>query len=182
LLLFVCFSSVPASAQDGLGFYGIGGGLGFVSVSPTGLSGSSSGFGLNARVDMGEITTNLRLVPEISYWSVSEDITFFGETWEQKWSDFAINANVQYHFDVEGSFAPYVGGGLGLNFISLTVTESFFGETFSASASTTEFGINLIGGALLNLDGPISPFAEFRYHVVSNFNHLMILAGIIYEL
>jgi hypothetical protein len=56
------------------------------------------------------------------------------------------------------------------------------GETVSASTSTTEIGLNLIGGALLNLAGPVTPYAEFRYVVVSNMNHLMLQAGIMYAL
>ncbi len=180
-VVLCCVLLIGSTSAQGLGFYGIGGGVGLVNVSQD-LGSSTSGFGLNARVNMGELTTNLRLVPEVNFWSVSEDFGFFGESFTWTWRDFAINANVQYFFDLEGSFEPFVGGGLGLNFISLSFTESFGGETFSATGSTTEIGVNLLGGALINLDGPISPYGEFRYVLVSGMNHLMIQAGIMYAL
>lgn len=180
LVVFCLIFGGRAVSQD-IGFYGIGGGVGFVNVSH-GVGSSSSGFGLNARANLGEITTNLRLVPEISYWSVSENFGMFGDSFKWTWSDIAINANVHYFFNLEGSFEPYVGGGLGLNIISLNYTDSFMGETWSASSSTTEIGFNLIGGASLDLGGALSPFGEFRYVVVSGINHLMIKAGIMYGL
>jgi opacity protein-like surface antigen len=178
LALFFCFIATGLVFGQGLGFYAIGGGLGFVNVSNSGES--LSGFGFNARANLGDITSNLRLVPEIYYWSTSKD---FGEGVEWKFSDFALNANVQYRFEMEGSFEPYVGGGLGLNFVSSTVSASipFFG-TSSFSATTTEFGLNLLGGANFNMAGKIVPWGEVRYVIVSNMNHFMITAGILYYL
>jgi hypothetical protein len=164
---------------QGIGFYGIGGGLGFTNVSVS--SESMSGLSFHARAELGEIIENLHIVPELSYWSVSEDFgdDILGGSYEWKFSDFAINANVQYRIDMEGSIAPYVGGGLGLNFVSSTVDVPFFG---SVSATDTKIGLNLLGGAHLNLEGNIKPYAEFRYVVVSDMGHLMIMAGIVYFL
>jgi outer membrane immunogenic protein len=170
----LCLLFVTAAPAQGIGFYAIGGGVGFVNVSPSGAD-SQSGFGFNARADLGEIIPNLRLVPEINYWSVSESAE--GYSW--KWSDFAINGNVQYHIDVEGSIQPYVGGGLGLNFVTFSVPNIF---GVGGSVSSTEIGINLIGGALFNLSGNLTPYGEIRYVLVSNMNHLMIQAGIMYAL
>jgi outer membrane immunogenic protein len=175
----LCLLLVTAAPAQGIGLYDIGGGLGFVSVSPSGTSESFTGFGFNARANLGELTTNLYLVPELNFWSTSKDIG--GGTW--KFSDFAINGNVQYRFDMDGSIQPYVGGGLGLNFVKSTVEiDDFFGFGGSVSATDTEIGINLIGGALFNLEGNITPFGELRYVLVSNMNHLMIQAGIMYAL
>lgn len=181
LVVFCCILIAGAASAQGLAFYGIGGGVGLVNVSQ-GFESSQSGFGLNARADLGDLTTNLRLVPEVNFWSVSEEFGFGDESFSWTWRDVAINANVQYVFDLEGTFQPFLGGGLGLHFITLSMTDSFMGETFSATGSTTEIGVNLIGGALLNLDGPVSPYGEFRYVLVSGINHLMIQAGIMYAL
>ncbi len=178
-VVFCCVLIVGSTSAQGLAFWGIGGGMGFVNVS-NGFGSSTSGFGLNARADIGDIAKNLRLIPEINFWSVSENFDFFDESFKWTWRDFAVNANVHYFFDVEGSLQPFLGGGLGLNFITLSFTDTFMEETFSASSSTTEIGVNLIGGAQLNLDGPVKPYAEFRYVLVSNMNHLMIQAGIMY--
>ena len=180
IALFFCFFLTGLVFGQGLGFYAIGGGLGFVNVSPSGADESMSGFGINARANLGDITSNLRLVPEIYYWSTSKD---FGEGAEWKFSDFALNANVQYRFETEGSFEPYVGGGLGLNIVSSTVSVSipFFGSS-SITGTTTEFGLNLLGGAHFNMDGNLIPWGEVRYVLVSNMNHLMITAGILYYL
>ncbi len=164
---------------QGIGFYAIGGGLGFVNVSPGASDESLSGFGFHARANMGDLTKGLRLIPEIHYWSTSKDF----EGAELKFSDFAINANVQYRFETEGSVEPYLGGGLGLNFVSSTVGVSipFFGSS-SVSATTMEIGFNLLGGAHFNLDGNLTPFGEVRYVLASNMNHFIIMAGVLYYL
>ena len=162
-----------------IGFYGIGGGLGFTSVSTSGEA--LSGLSFHARAELGEIIENLYIVPEISYWSVSKDFgdDILGGNYEWSFSDFAINANVQYRFEMEGSIVPYAGGGLGLNFVSSTVEVPFFGKV---SGSDTKIGLNLLGGAHMNLEGNIKPYAEFRYVVVSTMNHFMLMAGVVYFL
>src|SRR5208283_171280 len=137
-----------------LALHDIGGGIGYTSVSFTNGGSSSQslgGFLIAAHANLGELAKDLTLVPDIEYLSTSTTVD--GGTW--KVSDFAINANVHYNFQMEGMIKPYVGAGLGLDFFSTTASATipyFNGftiatQTVSATASATRLGINLLVGA-----------------------------------
>lgn len=71
-----------------------------------------------------------------------------------------INANGTYSFATEGgSVAPYAGAGL--NYANVSVSGSSGGTTFSASSS--EMGLNLLGGLQFGGGGGITPYVEGRY-------------------
>ncbi len=174
LALLVVLSSVSFGQ---LGLYAIGGGVGFVSVS----NDIGSGFVVGAGVDLGSLTTNLHLRPDIGYWSVKKSVSGFNISF----SDFSVNANVVYQITSAGKMTPfYLGGGLGLNSVSSeAVIPSFFGfGGGTVKATDSKFGINLLGGAGI----PIAPkwflHGEARYVLVSDFNHFALLAGIAYAL
>ncbi len=170
------------SYAQGLGLKGVGGSVGYTSVSFGLGSETFGGFAIGGHVDMGEISPGIQLIPELLYWSASKDIS--GGTW--KTSDFAINANVHYNIAMDGSVKPYVGAGLGMNFLSFTwgysvPSYTLFGVSYGgsslASESATRVGINLIGGANYAMGNfTISP--EFRYVLASDFNHWMFKVGV----
>ena len=114
-------------------------------------------------------------MPDVTYFSVSKDIG--GYTW--KTSDFAINANVHYNLEMEGSVKPYVGGGLGLNMFSFsTPTFNFLTGDFSLESQTyTRIGINLLVGANYKMNDQMTLFLEPRYVLASDFNNLQIKVG-----
>ena len=91
---------------------------------------------------------------------------------------------------MDGQLKPYVGAGLGMNFLSFTwgySTPSYtvFGVTYGgsnlASESATRIGINLIGGANYAV-GNITIFPEVRYVLASDFNHFMFKVGATFPL
>ena len=174
-----------AFAQD-LGFKAVGGGIGFGMISfNAGTSTESlSGFAISGHAYLGDLTKNLGLYPELQYLMTSKDIS--GATW--KANDFAINANVLYAIEMEGAVKPYAGAGLGLNFLSTTLTTpsySVFGFTvpgMSVSGSDTKIGINLIVGARYQLNPGLTLFLEPRYALVSDANQLIIKVGATYSL
>ena len=105
-----------------LGLHDIGGGIGYVSVSFNSTSDQTlGGFLIAAHANLGELAKDLTLVPDIQYFSTSKDID--GGTW--KVSNFGINANVHYNFEMEGMVKPYVGAGLGINFLSTTASATY---------------------------------------------------------
>lgn len=169
-----------ASAQ--IGFKGIGGGVGFTSVSfnSGATTESLSGLSLSGQAYLGDVAQNLGLYPEIVYWSASKD---FGGGVDWSVSDFAINANAHYNLSTQGNVKPYVGAGLGLNFLSSTtkMTIPFFG-TVEATGSVTRLGINVLGGAEYALNSDLSIIADARYVIASDFNHFMLRAGVMYAL
>lgn len=171
LVVLIALVAVVGNAQ--IGFKAVGGEVGYASFS------ASSGFGktetlggimFGAVANLGEVTPGLSLYPSVTYSSVSKD--FSGAT--LKLSDFAINANVKYSFKAEG-FTPYVGGGLGLNFGSVSVSG------YPGSASDTKIGINLLGGAEMKF-GSATGFAQLGYNLISDMNNLQILAGVMFPM
>jgi opacity protein-like surface antigen len=185
LVVAMTLCSAMSFAQ-GLGLHGVGGSVGYVSVSGNGGSSTESmgGIVLAAHADLGEITPGFQLVPELQYWSVSKD---FGNNITWKFSDFAINANVRYAIKMDGSMKPFVGAGLGFNFYSMTtespVVNYGFGYSYGGSVSTsaTRIGINLIGGANFAM-GNLTITPELRYVLASDINHFVIKVGVMVPL
>ncbi|HLP15951.1 MAG TPA: outer membrane beta-barrel protein [Bacteroidota bacterium] len=181
LAVAIALCSTMGFAQ-GLGLKGVGGSVGYTSVSFGLGSESFGGFVIGAHADMGEISPGFQVLPELQYWSTSKDVG--GASW--KVSDFAINANVHYNIQTSGDIKPYVGAGLGMNFISFTWGYStpaytFFGQTYGGSSLTSEsatrLGINLLGGANF-ATGNITISPEVRYVVASDFNHFIVKVGV----
>jgi len=169
---------------QGFGFKGVGGGIGFISASMddgNGGSSSLSGFLIAAHADLGEITKDITLVPDITYWSASKD--------PLKLSDFSINVNAHYNIAVQGQFKPYVGAGLGYNSLSSEVeipsfTIPGFGTVGggTVSGSSSRLGINLLVGANYKLNDMLTLVIEPRYVIASDFNHFTAKVGITYAL
>jgi len=172
-----------------LALHDIGGGVGYVSVSFTNGGSSSQsigGFLLAAHANLGELAKDLTLAPDVEYFSTSTTVN--GGTW--KVGDFAINANVHYNFEMEGTIKPYVGAGLGLDFFSTTASATipyFNGftivtQTVSATASATRLGINLLAGANYKLNDKMSLLLEPRYVIASDLDNFQIKVGVTWAL
>jgi opacity protein-like surface antigen len=174
-----------------LGLHDIGGGVGYVSVSFTNGGSSSQsigGFLLAAHANLGELAKDLTLAPDVEYFSTSTTVN--GGTW--KVGDFALNANVHYNFEMEGMIKPYVGAGLGLDFFSTTasisgpaynpVTQQIYTATYSATASATRLGINLLAGANYKLNDKMTLLLEPRYVIASDLDNFQIKVGVTWAL
>jgi len=172
VLALVVFVMALGNAQQ-IGLKAVGGEVGYNSFSFADESFGGLAFG--AVANLGELTQGLSLYPSVTYAMGSKN--------DVDVSDLAINANVKYSFKAEG-FTPYVGGGIGLNIVSVTtpaITVPFFGTVGGGSESETRIGINLLGGAEMKL-GNMTGFAQFGYNLVSDFNHFQILAGVMFPL
>lgn len=190
LAVAVVMLTITAVSSAQLAFRGIGGAIGFASVSWTGgtTSQSTSGFLIGAHADMGEITKDIVFFPDIQYFSTSKSVT--GGT--IKASDFAINVNAHYNIAMEGMLKPYVGAGLGYNSLSTTATATtpgystgFFtvpAQTYSATATDSRIGINLLAGVNYKLNDMLTLVVEPRYVLASDFNHFIVKAGITYAM
>lgn len=177
--------AVTAVSSAQLAFRGIGGAIGFTSVSFSGGSSSESlsGFLIAAHADLGEVAKDIAIFPDVEYFSTSKSVS--GYDW--KVSDFAINVNGHYNIQMEGMLKPYVGAGLGFNFISSTVTlpsYTLFGVTYGGeqTESATRLGINLLAGVNYKLSDMLTLVVEPRYVLASDFNHFMIKAGVTYAM
>lgn len=172
-LVAIClcvFTASSAVAQADMGFKAVGARIGY--VSPEDLDGT---VGFGAFVNLGTIVPNLTLETGIGYWSASTDEAGA----DVSVSDFIIGGKVRYGFVLDNSkISPFVGGGLGLHFVSAEVSTPFG----SADDSETKFGIDLGGGAVF----PMSPQWDFItdawFTIVSDANQFSINVGVEYNL
>lgn len=124
-------------------------------------------FGAEARVKLG----SLPVTPKASFDYYLTDV--------DNLSYFAVDLNALYDFDVESpTIVPYVGGGIGITRISFDTGQTGFG---SFSASTTEVGLNLIGGARFPL-GSVEPFGELNATLGGDAQRVGITAGLLFGL
>lgn len=73
----------------------------------------------------------------------------------------ALNFDAQYHFHIQNSnWAPYVGGGLGVNFIHVHVDMPFPFSNFDTNDTVT--GLNLIVGTSIPTASGQRLFTELR--------------------
>ena len=95
---------------------------------------------------------------------------------------FAIDINALYEFGVDNqAFTPYAGGGIGI----IRQSVDFDGPDFgfgSFGGSTTDFGLNLVGGARFMLDSSIEPFAQAKINVGGDFTLFNIMGGVLFNI
>ncbi|HRP02731.1 MAG TPA: outer membrane beta-barrel protein [Candidatus Kapabacteria bacterium] len=152
LCLIVCFSSTSAQQNQ----MRIGG---EVSLAlPTGDMGdaSSTGFGLTG-VFSYSLNPQLLLTGSIGYITFGEKIAGFS------FSTVPVNAGIQYRFNQDPKFQPYIGAETLLFFNSAKVNTGFFG---SVSTSSTDFGFTPIVGAAFPLNANVEIRANLKYHMI----------------
>ncbi len=140
---------IPAGA---FGLTGVGGTLGY--DHPEDMDGTAS---VRMHAELEQADTHLHLLPNIAYWDVDQV------------RDLNPNLDVYYHFRPDGRMTPYLGGGLGLNFVHRSRLDE----------SSTDLGMNLIGG--LRFPGTANHvFLEGRY-TASDVNQVSLLTGITFH-
>lgn len=132
-----------------LGLEGMGGKLGY--TNPERFDGTTE---VGVHAELAERGSRVSLMPNFMFWSVNS------------FSNVNPNLDVCYRFAPSGRMTPYVGSGVGLNFID--------GDRFGDS--DTQVGMNLIGGLRFPGAGP-NYFLEAR-HTLSELNQTSVLAGI----
>jgi hypothetical protein len=131
---------------------GVGGSVGY--ANPQDLDGTAA-VGIHAVLE--KPGTHLHLDPNMRYWNVDGV------------SDVAPNMDATYHFMPENRWTPYVGGGLGLNFVHERAIDH----------SNTDLGVNMIGG--VRFPGTANRyFVEGRY-TASDINQVSLVTGITFH-
>jgi len=179
VIAFVLSLSIPASASD-IGLKRLNGQLGLLFPSTPNLS-YGVGFQLGAGADLGEITDDLHLVPSLSYWILSPEVEG-ASSLDASASNFQIAVDVQYYLkDVKGL---YFGGGLSINFVSISwdLPPEFAQFEGDYDASSTEFGIGLLGGYEMPINKKTTGFAHLKYNIISDFNTLAIVFGVWFDM
>jgi hypothetical protein len=141
----------PAGAGS-YGLSGFGGKLGY--VNPEGLDGTLHA---GAHLEFEAAGTRLHILPNVMFWRANDV------------RDVNPNVDLYYHFNAEGMVTPYVGAGLGVNFID--------DERFNTSDS--HIGANLMGG--MRFPGASSHyFVEGRY-TASDISQFSVLGGMTFH-
>jgi len=177
--LFVLVGLFSFSFGQGIGFKAIGPKLGAIFPEDP----WSTGFLVGVDVDLGELTENLHLVPNAAYWSSKYD-------WDGSdltLSNIQIGADVHYFLpSVQGLF---IGGGLGLNILSVDVPEYRYYDPYSGTYTTTGGGSDSetkIGfGALAGYQMPIgnmTGFAKAKYNIISDLNTFELVVGVMFDM
>lgn len=126
--------------------------------------------GIGANAEFG-ILDKISISPSFIYY-LPKDNGSINVTW------FEFNANGNYYFMQDEKFDVY--GLAGLNYTHVSVKydgPSFEGYGGDISNSDGRIGLNLGGGANLNLSGNITPFAELKYVIIDG-GQLVIAAGV----
>ncbi len=165
---FAQHAQTAAQNEVGLGFKGLGASIGLVDPED-----ASSALARGIHVDAGQIVKNVHLIPNMQYWSVGTDIGAYSADVK----DLAFAADVNVDFPLQGGrFTPYLGGGLGLNFLSFDTSVPNV-----PSSNDTKLGLNVLGGMRNDVMPNLSLFGELRYSFVSNANQLKVLGGFTYR-
>ena len=88
-------------------------------------------------------------------------------------SMYVLNLDMLYPFETKSPILPYVGAGLAVARTSV----SFLIAGTSFSASSTDMGLNLKGGAFFNKGKKVRPFAEAAF-MVGNGSTLLLRGGV----
>jgi len=148
--LLLAMIATPKTAHAEIS--GVGGKLGY--SNPENLDGTAA-LGVHAEIE--KRGTRLHLLPNVMYWSVDGV------------RDVSPNVDVYYHFNPEGRVTPYLGGGMGLNFV----------HNDRSDRSNTDLGLNLLGG--LRFPGQSNHyFLEGRY-TASDVSQVSVLTGVTFH-
>ena len=160
------------SSNSGIGFRSLGANLGFVDADNV-----PGTMGMGVFANMGNITSDIRLVPVVNYWSKSE--TFAGDKVSVR--DISFGTRGQYMFRVNSpKFQPFMGAGLGMHFVRGEV--SSVSPPMSISTTETKLGVDMGGGFVTPLSHKTDLCFDMWYTMASDVNHISMKAGISFDL
>lgn len=135
------------------GYEGVGGKLGYSSGEN--LDGTAA---LGVHAEFAQGGSRLHMLPNVTYWRVDG------------MRDLSPNFDLYYHFAPDNQVTPYVGGGMGINFM----------RDERRDISDAQLGVNMLGG--VRFPGTShSYFLEGRYTATSDVPQAMVMAGVTFK-
>lgn len=147
--------------------------VGTLGIGPAFLDGGlGTGLYLAGRMNLGTVADHLVWDAGLHWWKKSESTNIaagydvFGQPLdpvivETKARDLALYSGVKYEFPVNGpKVFPYARGGLGLNFVDVSVES----QGISISGGDTDLGIYLGGGVEYLVSPSLMIGGELVYH------------------
>ncbi len=140
---------------------------------------SFSGIGLRVAFQSDELIPGIAFLPAIEYWRNSTKVQVqAGGVIRAERRDATLSFDGRYSFHYR-NFAPYVGAGFGIHFLTTEVTAPALGLPH-AEDSVIKGGIGAQLGLLFPLGGKLRNFVELKYHHVTDFRQLKLNMGISY--
>ena len=139
---------------------------------------SFSGVGIRARLKSGVLATEVDVLPWIEYWRNATRIDAFDLKATRR--DATLGCDVRWNFRT-GNYRPYLGGGLGLHFLSAEVNAPGSGFD-NANESVTKGALALMAGLRLGEGERFSEIVEVRYHAIPRASQLKLHLGLSWNL
>ena len=181
VLVFCMGVSQNAWAKTDLGWRSIGVNAGF--VDPDNVDGT---VGFGAFANLGNLSPDVRLQPNVGYWSKSQEA--FGA--KATISDISFSTRALYMFhNNSAKFHPYAGGGLGLHMVKAKVSmpaQDMGGgviiPAMEASDTSTKLGLDFGGGFTMPLSERTDFSVDTWYTATSDVSHFSLKAGVSFDL
>ena len=135
---------------------------------------SFSGLAARVRFSSARLVDGFELLPYVEYWRTSTTVDPPDVTVSRK--DATLGAHVLYRFHRPG-WQPYVGGGLGVHFLSSKVNAPALGID-GQSDSVIRGGLSALVGTGFPLTDHVQNFLELEYHHLPDMSQLKISTGI----
>ncbi|RKF03460.1 outer membrane protein with beta-barrel domain [Tenacibaculum lutimaris] len=129
--------------------------------------GTSSGLGLGVKASF-DVSEKFKISPSVNYY-FPEDIPGVSTT------SMSFEADAHYFFELQDKFSLYPLAGLNVWYTSVSSSYAAF------SASSTNFGLNLGGGANYKLSDKLTGFSEIKLMVTQG-SQVVFNAGVMYSL
>jgi opacity protein-like surface antigen len=150
-----------------------------ISLGDLSDAGADFAVGADVRYDLSEeVDAPIQLDGAFDYY-FADDQQVVGSNQSATRTIFTVDLNVHYMFPVEGTVSPYAGAGIGITSSSTDDVQAN-GVTVQG-ASTTDTGLNLVGGAEFNA-GSLRPFVQGQFTVVGDIDRFGITGGLLFYL
>lgn len=91
---------------------------------------------------------------------------------EENASTFTVDLNAHIPFDVARQYTPYFGAGLGITRVS----------GLEGDGSTTDLGLNVVGGAEVDLQGVLRPFVQAQLTLGDMYDRIGFTGGLLFDI
>ena len=135
---------------------------------------SFSGIAVRLRIHPAAMTQSFEILPSIEYWRNSNTIQPYDIHSSRR--DATLGVDARFRFQHEG-WAPFVGAGLGIHFLSNEVDAPVLGVQ-DAQTSSVRGGLAVLGGVTFPMTQRIDNFLELKYHMLSGSEQLKLSWGL----
>jgi opacity protein-like surface antigen len=151
-----------------------------LSIGPrVGYETDSESFFVGGDARIGVETLPIRISPTFDYFFI-DDVTVAGV--EASSTLFQITGNALYEFGIDNTtFTPYAGAGLSYIRQSVDVSGDNIPGGSQFGGSSSEIGLNLLGGAEFTNVGGFAPFVQGEFVVGGDINPFKITGGLLFD-